>query len=90
MGLEQKSVTVAKEADDVLFAVIELVKDLKAGKDLATVAAENLPNLLTALNGVDQVTSEWASSPQAVYSTVGYRVGELVAALTTTPAQPVA
>jgi len=80
MALVKKEVEIAKEADDVLALVVELVKDLKAGKDIAAIGAENLPLLLQAVAGLDQVGAELADK-QAVATTVSLRVAELVAAL---------
>lgn len=80
MGIQQKQIDYAKEVDDVLVLVVELVKDIKAKKDMAALAAENLPNLMNAIGGLDQVGDEFKNK-QVVLSTVGYRVGELSGAL---------
>ena len=80
MGIQTKQVEYAKEIDDVLVLVVELVKDIKAKKDMSALAAENLPNLMNAIGGLDQVGDEFKNK-QVVLSTVGYRVGELGGAL---------
>lgn len=81
MALAKKEVEYAKEVDDVLVLVVELVKDLKAGKDVAAVGMENLPLLLQAVSGLEQVGEE-LTHKQAVAMTVSLRVGDLVAAFT--------
>jgi hypothetical protein len=81
MGIETKQIEFTKEIDDALVLVVELVKDIKAGKGAAEIAAENLPNLMNAIGSADQIPEE-AKSGIVTAQTVGYRMGELVAALT--------
>ena len=53
-----------KECEDVRKFLIELVEDIKAKKDVAVIAAENLPNLMAAVQGYDQLGAE-AKTPEA-------------------------
>ncbi|TXG77621.1 hypothetical protein E6Q11_02510 [Candidatus Dojkabacteria bacterium] len=77
MGIEKKEVEYAKELDDVLVLMIELAKDIKAGKDVALIASENLPGLMAAFSGADQIAAELKANPAVVSQTVGMRMGEL-------------
>ena len=79
--LQKREVEYAKEVDDVLKLVVELVADLRAKKSISDVAAENLPGLMEALNGMDQVDDELKESRKVVLETVGYRVGSLTDAV---------
>jgi phosphoglycerate dehydrogenase-like enzyme len=79
--IAKKEVEYAKEIDDVMVMIIELVKDLKAKKGVAELAAENLPNLMNAMSGLDQLDEELAASKSVAMSTIGFRVGELAGEL---------
>ncbi len=79
--IQTRTIQFAKEADDVLIFVIELIKDLKAKKGLPEIAAENLPNLMQAMSGLDQIEGETSADRTVVAQTVGYRIGELTTAL---------
>jgi hypothetical protein len=76
----KKEVSYSKEVDDVLVLVIELVKDIKAKKGAAEIATENLANLMAALSGIDSASEELKDKVVAL-QTIGYRTGELSAAL---------
>lgn len=80
MAIQKKEIEYAKELDDVMVLVVELVKDIKAKKDVAALAAENLPNLMNAIGGLDQIGDEFKNKP-VLLSTIGYRTGELGGAL---------
>ena len=74
--IQKKEVEYAKEVDDVLILVIELVKDIKAKKAIAEIAAENFPNLIAALSGLDSAPEELKNKAVAL-ETIGYRLGDL-------------
>lgn len=78
--IEKKEIEFTKEIDDVLMFVNELVRDIKAKKDLSTITTENIPNLITAIDGVSEMAEE-AKHTEIVAKTVGYRSGELVGIL---------
>jgi hypothetical protein len=77
MAIEKREVDVAKEIDDVMKAVVEIVKDVKEKKSVADIAMENMQNLIDALSGVDQMGSELEENRAAAMSTVALRVAEL-------------
>ncbi len=79
--LIKKEVDIAKEADEVMEAVVSIVKDLKAGKTIQEVGAGNLPKILAAVQGIDQLDDEMAQNKGVVLATIGYRSGELAGAL---------
>lgn len=81
MAIEKRECEVAKEVDDVLKLVVELVADLKAGKDVAAITSENLSGLMLAIEGINQVGDEISSNRKVVLSTVGARAGELADAI---------
>lgn len=63
--LVQETVSLPKEINDVRKLVVELVKDLKAKKDISLIAAENFPLLMSAFDGFDKLGEE-LKSPAAV------------------------
>ncbi len=77
----KKEVEFVKQTDDVMVLINELVKDIKAGKPMAEVGAENLPLLMEAISGVGEVPAE-ISAGVIAYQTIGFRVGELMGILT--------
>jgi hypothetical protein len=79
--IQEKSVQYAKELDDCLVLMIELAKDIKEGKDIGALVSENLPNLIQAIGGMEQIKGELEANKEVVYSTAGFRMGELVGAL---------
>lgn len=79
--IQSKQVEYAKELDDVLGLLVELVKDLKAKKGIGELASENVAGLMTAMSGIDQVAGELSQSKKAVYNAVALRVSDLVEAL---------
>jgi hypothetical protein len=87
MAIETKQIEYAKETGDVMVAVIELVKDIKAGKSLAELGAENLTNLIAAVSGADQIPAE-ATHRAAILQTIGLHTGQLADALLPSAAAP--
>lgn len=81
MGLQKREEEYAKELDDVGYALVELVKDIKAKKPVAEIAGENLPNLMNALNGMDQLDDELDQHRAVALRTLGAHLGGLVDAL---------
>jgi len=89
MAIEKKQIEFAKELDDALLLLIQVVKDAKSGKSPAEIASGSLPAFLAAVQGIDQVDDEMTANPAAFFSTIGYRGGELAAAfLKKAPAAP--
>ena len=81
MAIETKQVEYAKEADEVLALVVALVKDIKAGKEVADIASGRLPDLMVAISGFDAIGDEVAANRKVLLSTLGSRMGELTDAL---------
>ncbi len=81
MAIEKKEIEFVKELDDVLVLLIELAQDIKAGKPATQIAVENLPNLMNAIGSADQIPEELKSGKVAA-ETVGFRLGDLIAAFT--------
>ena len=76
-------VEVAKEIDDVLVLVKELVADIKAKKDAATLMAENIQHLMTAIEGIDKIPQELKEELSEVIMSGMVRTGEIIKVLVT-------
>jgi len=72
------SVEVPKELNELCVALRELIKDVAAKKDLAVVAAENLPNLAAAVQGLDQLAVEFKEDRAAFARAVGLLISDTV------------
>lgn len=79
--IDQKTVSYAKEVDDVMALVVGLVRDVRQGKPVVDIISENIQPLINAIGGLDGVQSEIDGNFAVVAETVGYRVGDLVSAL---------
>lgn len=75
------TVQVPKELNDVRVALVELIKDVKAKKDVGLIAAENLSLLLQAIAGADQIPDEVKSELQKSTVAMGLMGGEIVGAI---------
>lgn len=73
------SIDVPKEMNDVRIALVELIEDIKAGKSITDIAAENLPNVMKAVEGFDQLDDE-AKTEQA-YDCYGLTASGIAKAL---------
>lgn len=78
MAIEDRSVKVAKEVDDVVALLPKIVKEIRAGKGVVELSATVFGDLVAAVQGVDQVGEELKANRQVVLETIGYRTGELV------------
>ena len=76
----KKEIDYAKETGEVLVLVKKVVKHFKEGGDIAGATAL-LPDLMTAVQGVDQIDDEAAANLEAVIATASYHVGEIVGVL---------
>ena len=52
------TVQVTKESHEVFEAIASIIADIKAGKDVALIAAGNLPKLMVAVEGYDLLDDE--------------------------------
>lgn len=76
---EEVKIQVGKESKEVVDAIVELVKDIREGKDLALIAGENLPGLSKAIDGVDQVDDEMQSEVRnATVAYAGLQVADVL------------
>lgn len=73
------TVTVGKETTDIFALVAELIKDIRAKKGVAEIAAENLPGLYAAVEGFDQIDDELKS--ENLEETVALGVAKIVKAI---------
>lgn len=77
---EKVELEVGKESKDVYDALADLVEDIKAGKDVSAIAAENLPGVMEAVEGFDQLDDEFKhKSRNATLAYGGYRIADALA-----------
>lgn len=81
MSIVKKELDVAEQVDEVGELVEELVRDIRAGKGAAEIAAENLPLLMKALEKIDEVDDEVLANRAVALRTIGYRLGGLTDAI---------
>ena len=77
MAAENTQVLIAKEVDDVMELLVSIVKDLKEKKELSDLLGHNLPLLMEAIAGVDQLDEEFKNERGPALAAVGLRLGEL-------------
>lgn len=74
---KERILVVGKESLEVTESLAELVKDIKAGKDVSVIAAENLPGLVKAIEGYDKIDDEMKhKSRNATIAYSGYAIAE--------------
>ena len=79
--IQTMEVSIAKEVDDVGKFIVELVADIRKGKDKAAIVSENLANLVGAIDGISGVVDEVKENRKVVLATLGMRTGELTDAI---------
>jgi len=79
--IQTMEVSIAKEVDDVGKFIVELVADIRKGKDTAAIVSENLANLVGAIDGISGVVDEVKENRKVVLATLGMRTGELTDAI---------
>lgn len=85
------TVQVEKETHDVGLLVSQLIIDLKNKKPLAEIGATNLPALMSAVDGVQQIPAEFSEDLAASMKAILNPISDAVAALMKKdPAAPVA
>lgn len=77
--LVDRTIKVAKESDEVLALVVQLVKTVRTGGDYTAL----VPALITAIDGVGHVPEEASEALGAVLAAVSTRLSEVVTALLT-------
>lgn len=81
MSIGKKELDYAKETGEAMEFLVNVVKDVKAGKDVGAIAAGSLQEFMTAIQGIDQVPAEAKASKSVVLATVGYHTGALAGAM---------
>lgn len=87
--IQDKTLKVAKETDDVMVLFVNTVKTIKAAKAAGKSSIEiaqalgvgEIKDLIEAVNGADQIGAENKEDKAVVLATIGYRAGELAGAL---------
>lgn len=77
MGIQQNALPQAKELGDVLALVVNLIQDIKQGKSGSEIAVENIPSLISAIEGISELGEE-VKDRAATFSTAGFYVGKIV------------
>jgi hypothetical protein len=77
MAVVQKTVDVAKEADDVFMLLLSVLKDVKAGVPVAEIATGNLAKLMTAVEGFSELDDEAKNDRKALLVGSGIFLGEV-------------
>lgn len=76
----EKVLVVGKESSEVVDALHELIKDIKAGKSITEISAENLPGLMTAVSGYEDIDDEMKGAERnATIAYAGYKIGDALA-----------
>lgn len=81
MAIEKLEIDHAKEIGDVGDALAKLVEDIKAKKALAVLAAENLPEIFEAIEGIDELDDEVREDMVAACQTMGLYTGRITGVL---------
>lgn len=81
-----EQVQLCKESNEVFKCLAGLVEDIKAKKDISSIAAENLPALLQAVQGFEMLDNELQDAQ--FDETAGLGLGRISKALRAKPAVP--
>lgn len=82
MAIIKQEFEIAKEAADVMDLFIVLAKDIKEKKGITAIGSDALTKLIPAIEGAANIPDE-AKEKLAFERTIGLKIGELVAVLTT-------
>ena len=77
MGIEKQDVEIAKQLDDVGALLVELMKVIKKKEPISEVVDE----LVAAIEGVGEISSEFQENQVAAIKTISARAGEMIAVL---------
>lgn len=67
-----------KEMNDVRVCLVELLKDIKAGKTVVEITGENFNNLIEAVKGADKVSVEVKQEMAKSAVLAGHLGGEVI------------
>lgn len=84
MQLVKKEVELPKELSEVAIFVVEILKDIMAKKDIAAISAENLPNLMAAVQGFENMAEELKD--EKVFDVAALMVSDIIKVLKKKPA----
>lgn len=70
---------IPKEMSEIKFFLVELLKDIKAKKDVTQLIGENITNLVAAVDGFEKLDDE-VKDP-SIYAFGGILAGEIVEVL---------
>lgn len=79
MNVVKKEVELPKELSELSTLVVELLKDIVAKKGVTAISAENLPLLMTAVQGFDLMDEELKDDK--VYDLAALMVSDIIKVL---------
>lgn len=80
MEIVKRELEVGKDSIEIAEGLKELILDIRAGKDIAAITAENLPSLITMVDGYENLSAEMKhTSRNATIAYSGYCIGEALA-----------
>lgn len=79
MEFVKKELEVPKELNDVATLLVAMIEDMVAKKDLGAIAAENLPLLMTAIQGYELIQEELKD--EKVYNVAAILVADIMKVL---------
>lgn len=71
----ERTIKRPKESAEIYDALVELVKDIKAKKDITALVSENLAGLMKAVEGFDQLGAE--AKAEGFYQSSGVFIGDM-------------
>lgn len=80
--LIEESVKCPKEVNDIRRAIVEVVRDIKDGKDLLVVAGENLQLLSEAIAGLENIDDELTQAAPESITCLSLMAGEILSIVT--------
>lgn len=83
MELVKREVELPKEISEVAKFLVEVIKDVKAKKDITTIIGENLTHLMAAIDGFDKLGDE--IKQKHAYTAIALMVTDIVGILLEKP-----
>lgn len=81
MAISQRTVNYVEEVDALMVLLVTILKEVKAGKTVAEIGTELLPQLISVLAGISKLKDELVNK-KVLEETIGYRLGDIVSLLT--------
>ena len=79
--VQEKSVKIGKEIDDCCSAILLLVTNIKAKKPIGEIITAEIPALITAIEGINQVKEE-AQDKEALANTAALFAANVISVFT--------